>query len=96
MPRKPPTGEQLLAHALKNGAEVVGEAPAKPKKAKTPQVGEFIGRLTGPNGPASRGWLWLETTDGLLYRWRTATDATPWGPYEEITLWKEAPDVPTR
>jgi hypothetical protein len=88
MVKRPNPNDRLLAKALKNGAVIEGEVPKKlkPRAPKPHHTGEFIHRLTGPNGCASRGWEWIETEDAVNYRWCTANgERSPWGSYDEIT-----------
>lgn len=84
MTKRANPNDRLLTQALANGAEVVGEAPkAKPPRAAPHHTGEFVGRLMKC---AALGWGWIETRDGLSYRWRTAGGAcSPWGSYEDVT-----------
>lgn len=90
MTRRANQNDRLLAKALKNGAEILGEVPKRlqPKVPKARREGEYTNRL---GAAAALGWWGIETYDGLLYRFHAGAVVSAWGLYEDVTKIETGP-----
>ena len=81
--------DKLIARAIANGATVESSTPARPSSTSAPRKGATAGGYTNRLAAAAAlGWGWVETSDSIVYRYRTAGGAsTPWGSYDDITAY---------
>lgn len=82
------TNDRLVKQALRNGAEIIGDTPARRQtntQPKTAAPDQYLNRLAKA---AALGWRGISTTDALWYVW-TAPDGreTPPMSYEEATAY---------